>query len=1756
MPDNDWMKPGPGPKQPDTSWMKPSTAKKGADKIAPIGGTEQHLADNPDQYNFTLKYNQDNELLRAQNQKWYEQAGLAIGNTVANSVIGLGEVFGTVLDPNILGGTVGVAESDYTNALVSKLQEARDPFGKIYREHPDKNFDLADPGWWFDNAKSVGEWLIPFMGEEKAFAEGFKFLTKAAGEAVTVGKMGISGVRNANLAARGLTAATQAYTEGVQSAAQIYQTVYSKQREKLLNQGVDAVTADDQARDMASKAGATTVKMNTMMNTLLNAGEVLPFFKGPSEELLHWFKTTGARAEGETLSAYANRIKQASLDNPELAKLAGLRHGINSRAAEIVKEGIEEVNTQYAEAEGKRTGEGKERNLAEALTDVSNYFKDVTNSEGALNFVLGGLGGAAFTTLIDHAPSMYTTYDRNNEQHMVKGADGKVVYDSNGQPKYQQFFVSPKTYTERGTRQYFENIKDAVLADVTKQQGLHDKLVQAIATNNYAEAEQIRNQIFAISAIDSVSKGMTENWQEEYKQIGALNNTKDLGAAMQPQIDQSAQQIAAAKEQGEDTTEMEKAHADLLEQQSNLSGVTEAMQKGFAKDMNDHGYKAKAEDAVQDLKHLQDLHDHIQNKYVDADNPTSGELGDHLFFRHADLYLRKRAIEREEQRLAKTEQIEQVGLPTASAFDSLVGKFNDHVNIWNSVVDQMNEDIEVLKSGDKEAIKNIFGKYRAKGTNENDYSGAIEDLVKKIQGKQKLYKTSLDTARQELEESLGYTKWKEENPDGTLAKYAESVASNALLQQDKANLQYVKDQHEIATQNLNELTTNKGISQLYKDLAEDRKKLIQSINTRNKQANLDRFFQQQSKSAASRLSVVQKEALINRLEKRVNDLKQEYNAAEQRRAELETQLKEMMKGKGIFTNLAKVIPIKQEIASIKRKIAGIEAQINSAEHQLSILQVKKADAEVVHKQTVTQQENTDVDETYDADEPMAEPVDDVQHDPESDSQESFYTADELMNYEEPSATDDYIELKNQLPAKAIKILDKIEAEHEDGTPYSYDTLKNAFRPMLAAGEITQTQVNAVQIKLRDYLQEKAEPVEPAKGMPTENAPEEEEAPTSIPETELPSVIENEQPLTLDNASYFDDTALQDLPWEDSAKTTNTVKGNGSDLQYKTIEYNGKRMMRNVTVNGAPQLDPNTNHEVMIPGFIQPGHQVYLEVDTEWNGQRLNDQELIQDENLDEVKLTDRFDMYTRNGKIPTADHEATIGFGNMPIKVVDAATGKTLRYFPRVDWITATQGAGNFRNVEDLMPADADGNREPGNVDLQMQINLRIRKQLAEMYNDNPEKAKLHTTVTEMSGGRVMYHGDLNESTGKVKYKVQLAEKLLTDPNLQFGIATGGELMIGKSKKASEKLPMMNITQQQKQRLMGTSDAPRTSVVAYIPMNNGKHLPVPMMTTPLNKRQGEINTVVRAIELYLQHDTEHLDEKGQKLVGQIKDKTGFDISSPTGLKEFIEQYFTLTNNFSDTKTTADAEAVNGKKVTRWLFAVPEKVGGRKDGKADIKVGTTYSGKKPIRAILKNGKLNQDFKDALIAGLNGRMKNVNFTNGNLKGVNDPRPITAVTINSNDVLSAKTHTNYNAYLKSFVQTSVYGKTQIKDSQGKSHYVYAVNGQMQLDETPLLRSETNARELISSPADAGKVETRFEDVADEIDNWGLENDSKQSDLVKYTIQPDGKELTLENLQQLYNFTTKDDRNTKTPEEVFEHLQSLGISKIADGYNPFVKC
>lgn len=111
---------------------------------------------------------------RAKNQSWVEQTARSLAQIVGNEII-LGSLqgFTNIYDIAVTGikelANKGETVNDFTSGASLALEQAQESMKErlaIYRENPDKAFDVLDFGWWADNFVTVGSTLslmIPTM---------------------------------------------------------------------------------------------------------------------------------------------------------------------------------------------------------------------------------------------------------------------------------------------------------------------------------------------------------------------------------------------------------------------------------------------------------------------------------------------------------------------------------------------------------------------------------------------------------------------------------------------------------------------------------------------------------------------------------------------------------------------------------------------------------------------------------------------------------------------------------------------------------------------------------------------------------------------------------------------------------------------------------------------------------------------------------------------------------------------------------------------------------------------------------------------------------------------------------------------------------------------------------------------------------------------------------------------------------------------------------------------------------------------------------------------------------------------------------------------------------------------------------------------------------------------------------------------------------------------------------------------------------
>lgn len=527
---------------------------------------------------------------RAINQSTGEQLSNTAIRLLPAVGLGLIENAGYLLEvPDALAGD----RKDYTNGLVEfakKHRESLEETFPIFRENPNEVFDLTDNAWWIQHGaglvESIGEFLVTGAGVGSVLGKGASAVSKGL-------NLGTRTAQALQGTAQGLTAASLAYTEGAMSGAQIYKETY----EDGINRGL----TDTDANQLASKAASKTVALNTVINTALNISSVAPLF---SKNVGRAAKLKTGRLSGESLPQWKARLKTIADDpindfKPNTKAVLG---------REILQEGIEEDVNLFAEGEGRLEGGLTTEEELGGENALDRFISGTLSEEGALNFMLGAVGGAGQTI-------------------------GTTLLTQGRQQKELDLIEKQRVSHVKELQNTLSQIKDKQIAlqkeasrEVTNDEN------RIIRDQNVSD---LKDELFDINTIHHFQKGTEDALIGTMEEVGSVDNITDLGEEVQKQIDevvkegtQLNQEVAALKQQ-EQTPELEAEieqkegelqelrdlNNDLKAQKIRLSGKTEAMQQGLAVNKNDNQYKDTALGKIEDIKKYQQRYLELQSKY-------------------------------------------------------------------------------------------------------------------------------------------------------------------------------------------------------------------------------------------------------------------------------------------------------------------------------------------------------------------------------------------------------------------------------------------------------------------------------------------------------------------------------------------------------------------------------------------------------------------------------------------------------------------------------------------------------------------------------------------------------------------------------------------------------------------------------------------------------------------------------------------------------------------------------------------------------------------------------------------------------------------------------------------------------------------------------------------------------------------------------------------------------------------------------------
>lgn len=1707
----------------------------------------------PSQYNFQMKPGLDNDLLRAQNQSWYAQLGLGLANAVPNIATDIVKSMGQL-------GTLMQFGDDrtYANALTDTMDKWQNPFGEIYQEHPDQTFDIHDPAWWIKQ----GMGLVEMTGQFAALGGGVGgLLEKGALEAADLLGGGARLTKAFLGTGQVATSAALSYTIGAQMGANVFKQAYATNYARLLSQGQSQDQAHEGAQHIAAQAAASTVQLNTALGFGLNLTSVLPAFK-QADDVLDFFRTgQGARAEGESLVDYKTRLQGLGADDATVRAATGDTSGWQHRLSEGLKQSAEGVVMHFSEQSGKRIGDsGKTKGFFEQFDELGHLLDDATSGQGILNVILGVAGGVLNTAVLEKLP-LHSDYVRqNNEPVPVMNDDGSPKTDSEGQPMYQTKMYSSREMAKNQRTAYFDSARQAIVTDIDHISSKMDQLQALAKDGKISEIQPVLNDLLATQQLHSITMGTGDNLIAQYQEIAQTDNHTDLGEKAKEQADtiakqqQTLLQQAGVEDQGnsydpmkiremreqlpEDVREqydqLEQQRKQLLVQSQSLASKSEAMIKGFTTSMKDNSYKERAAQASQDITTYQKWHqENIRTfggdpRYLEAHVPEivlHKQIQNHLFTRLITKLDGENTTERT--------NLEAQHGPVLSTdnFNSIVRDYNRKVAQNSSLGTHFNDELaklhEVVKANNRPVLEDMLARYKVDYAS-GDISTAARELSHKLAD---IRDSKLEQAKQahtNIGESLEFKDWSDKNPGKSLADYigelSKRTIQNQALSAKEEYTEQLRAEQSILRDQIAKITSKP--KEYAKSVVKDYEKAQARATEKMKAENNTFVNKDREKTAADNISNEQKRQQSKVYQQKITDTQAEIDSKT-------SQLKEAT-GAEMKTKLGKLISWTRDPQErkLRTEIANLQAQADFFRDKLSKVLLPPDTPE----ETISENELTSL--PGDIEKLILEMA---------GANSSQMTPDGIRTWVKDFLGNRGIDIATITPdsidALIVRALGAnkqgVEKDSSETVDRLNDLISQTGMPSLVReavdeilnGEKSFSYDALAMHQAMDFVdQPTATKIMQAVSDLINSANVAEDSNTTTPDTpiETPDPPDNEDETPPDGDIGDPEPPDPPLPTPDGAsdqavvgrntqkdakpmfhlgaKATDALKINRLDVAYTTditdIGDSGDYKLKSIT----SQLNKVLGEQMLSFGKVVPGTEVTLQVDTNWDGRKNVDSQA-------NTTTADYIGLYLdKDGKVPNAQNL----IDEVPIRVV--INGQTEGYLPRVGWVLAkNEGATNYRNIA---PTDAD----PNNPETQAERLRAVRSHIVSFFNSGSKDVK--TVIQERGPAHLIMNVD-----EKGRIEPSSALKMLPEPKLELGVVDYGNVKTGKVTTSTKKL---NIAQSDSDWM--TQGAP----VAVVPMPDGKYSTAPLFNRSIE--QHEIKTMLEAVRAYLANDS--------NTISKLKELTDFDISNASELRNFINQHYTYTNRFSlaTLQPSLDPAA-----VPKFLFNITNDAG---DQRAEISVGTSYSGRDRMLASLQGNKLHPEFVRQFTEGMQSRYKNIVFDDPqrNIKGLNNPSKLTEVVFSNGVIKARKEHTSYNDYVKSFSDTPVNGTNQL--STGERVYGVHSNTTIDMDKVMSTRPDRRIRAKLPdasvdiTPEPTTPKTTKRAKFSQEDAN--LLDEGFMDQMPSFSTPG----LTLESLQELHTFTPDSEHNGKSPYEVLAELKKLGLDHIPPDFNPFTKC
>lgn len=1626
-------------------------------------------------------------------QSFGSKLGRRLTNLVPNMAAGIVDMVGNVGALLTEWGD----QRDYHNGLNDLADSMKDPAGKMYHNSTD-TWAIHDPAWWIDHvagfAEMAGTFAIGGLGSARLLG-GIAKLGAGVEDLSQASKLWQAGTQLAN-------SSLMSYVMGAQGGANVYKETYDHQFTKLIGDGLSPDDAHAQASHIAAQSAATTAQLTTMLTIGMNVGAFAPYFKSQENVVNDIISKNIAGMEGESAGVIGKAVR--GMDAADYADKLYHHASILSKVGEMGKIGTEMLAIHFAEKTGADLGnKGKTKGFLEQLGELSNVTDRVANSEGLLSFVMGAaMGGLQHYLSHDIIPSRkIEKINPDGTPLQQMSADGEPMVDDKGIPVIQKSLVTPRAYERDFTKRRFNNIRDAIAADFEAFDTAHKDLLDAVKNNKPLDAEEAKDRMFNTSKLYAVKAGLTEPWKKSFDKIGEMS-------------------------------------------------PEEAMAAGYITDPKDDSYKSKASQASADMDHLSDLYNSLLKKYG-GKGSTSEPLVDMVFGRMADLYETGKRLDRFEQDLTKQETEET---RIARMFDpqNTAIAMQDYIRQANSareVERQLVEDHKTLLGGNPKDVARLLSKYRAIGYGDGNIAEAIKDLDTKLRTKQQQLSDKVKLAEDAMLNSTNYNEWLQKHPDGKFDDFLKEANEKANIDAQnrymRTQLEEARAAHEIATENMRDMTSEKSIKKFSRKANEwiDGLKKQADEDAKRKVAKLAEMTK--DKTTLDRLQKIE----LNRIaESYRTERDSAYNNIDSNNTQIDKLKAELEKVKG--SDILRKLGLKRQINELQTKNKQLAARAKKLDSLYNEYKVDTAPStEPVDVEDVTGEQNGKV--TEDADQfPTTGGLDKpapIVVPPPAFTPEVITEPIELdINTPEQQAND-YKELYTGIRSIAVQqSMNRIIDGMFDGTVgFSLDLLNKE----IAAGAITQAKATNLLYKAQQYVKDVQDTYDLLnEAFETDNDPVQEPQ-VQVEGIDAPSTPVTENSVEPDvndipvNSAYHAGYKIVEAATTGATSTIAYDEGTRTDKKGNTVYYKVAR---------PDGLNKALNEDILHPAKLLPGTALRYEVDTEYEGDKNITDSLSWDSDGNVSKEKERgADYLTPSGKV--GEHPNNIG--NVPIRVMDATTGKYLFHIRKLDWLEAKfPGTTDYRNIVDkiVMP---DG-EEIDNLSIQRDELMNLRSMIVDKFNKEGKPVEGKIAAEGKGTGRLILNSEVTKDATGTGMKSKVIPKLaidrtnpensmLPDPSLKLVISDeGGVLYEGRNHEFSGPLGFDP----------KKSNLNKGGVGAMVPAANGEHLYAPLTGTKIvdgDKPSAGLNSITRAIELFLLNDGT-MPQIGAE-IDNIESNTGFNIATPQGLKAFINQYYTYSQGFQD------SVLMPGKvNEERFLFHINDDANSILDKTKMIKAGFTSRGDGAQYANLANGKLSPAFVEMLKQGLATRSRAVVYTDNSqgLKGINSSDTFRDATFIPDKGWKFNDYANYNEYVKSFSKTAVYGRNQLSDGT----YVYTANPHLPMDfpaadlSGKFVMDENTKVEVVELP-NINEDKTGAQ-MLDDLFNMSPKISTPTVVREMATGSDKSRPLDVKTLEEMYNFTPEAQRNGKTVREVYENLASRGISYLSDGYNPFSRC